>query len=395
MPISHRPRRGFTLIELLVVITIIGVMAGLVLSAVSAARGAARRAQCVNNIRQVGMGVLGYVNVKNALPAACAAKDIPGSSGLGEDPLPYIWTGFRDPNFPNNSLNSWVAEILPYIGNQDIYDAWDFSTSYYSAMPNGTFPSNRHLSNTSISLLVCPDDPSNELGKGNLSYVANLGHSRFHYYQPFATDKSPAIVPHHWDGMTKKHLRTFTNWGANTFEINMKLGLFRYYSKYDRPWNSKATIATVVDGTSNTIMLGENEHAGYTDKKEVFDGNESNWGCPHPHFVGFVVSDNICGTSGICESGGKRSPDEEWPGWDLANDREHKEGINSDHEAETGYSPFLSSQHSGGIVNVCMVDGSVRVIREDIAGRVLSKLVSPQGSRLPAGFRQLPLNSDE
>src|SRR5436309_11476331 len=66
----RRARHGFTLIELLVVISIIGILVGLLLPAINSAREAGRRTQCQNNMRNIGLGILGYVNSKNNFPAA-------------------------------------------------------------------------------------------------------------------------------------------------------------------------------------------------------------------------------------------------------------------------------------------------------------------------------------
>src|ERR1700737_4941499 len=106
-----RIRRGFTLIELLVVIAIIAVLIALLLPAVQAAREAARRSQCINNLKQIGLGLHNYHSTHNvfAMGASKNPKNGPGDSDL-------IWS-------------SWSAHglLLPYLEQQALYNAANFS----------------------------------------------------------------------------------------------------------------------------------------------------------------------------------------------------------------------------------------------------------------------------
>src|SRR5215211_1066775 len=116
-----KPRSGFTLIELLVVIAIIGVLIALLLPAVQAAREAARRSQCTNNLKQLGLAVQGYIDVQGALPPTSA-------SGFP--------TGVMMNDF------SMKVRILPFIEQTIIYNAFNQSIAYNAAQ-NGTVTSTR------------------------------------------------------------------------------------------------------------------------------------------------------------------------------------------------------------------------------------------------------------
>ncbi len=151
-------RRGFTLIELLVVIAIIAVLIALLLPAVQAAREAARRAQCVNNLKQIGLGMHNYHSAINTFPIGGACNQGTPNTNC------VIWNGM-----------SAQAQMLPYMEQTAIYNAINFSI-------NGTDPSNTTAQNTRINSFLCPSDGNAGTSSGNnSSYVGNYGTTSVSY----------------------------------------------------------------------------------------------------------------------------------------------------------------------------------------------------------------------
>ena len=133
-----RPLHGFTLVELLVVIAIIGILVALLLPAVQAAREAARRSQCTNNLKNIGLALINFSDVYKRLPAAAAAH--------GKLPFGTKAKGA-----------TWVLEILPFIEEQSLYDRFDKEISvtvFDRAAPDTNGP----LLGVSLPVLVCPSD---------------------------------------------------------------------------------------------------------------------------------------------------------------------------------------------------------------------------------------------
>jgi prepilin-type N-terminal cleavage/methylation domain-containing protein/prepilin-type processing-associated H-X9-DG protein len=169
MRIRSLPKPAFTLIELLVVIAIIGVMIGLLLPAVQAARESGRRSQCMNNMKQIALGLQNYADANKMLPpSACDYRvDIRGREG---------W--------------SWIFLILPFIERAELYDACNtWCRNAASKGPNKVDAATGALTRAPIPQLICPTDTvavlapeqkKNESGdtikSSKTNYVANGGY---------------------------------------------------------------------------------------------------------------------------------------------------------------------------------------------------------------------------
>jgi prepilin-type N-terminal cleavage/methylation domain-containing protein len=132
-------RRGFTLVELLVVIAIIGILVALLLPAIQAAREAARRNQCVNNLKQLSLGAMNHESAHKQFP----------SSGLG-----YTWVG--DPNYGSGRQQpgGWIYNTLPYIEEQTIHDmGMGVGSSWKDAARQAIFTQRATMT---IKTLICP-----------------------------------------------------------------------------------------------------------------------------------------------------------------------------------------------------------------------------------------------
>jgi len=143
-----RSRRGFTLIELLVVIAIIGVLVALLLPAVQAAREAARRSQCSNNLKQIGLAMHNYHSALDVFPLGTSAA-------------------------PNTGWGQWgsLSMLLPYLEQQPLYAASNFSLGPVEG-PGDT--ANRTVVNTLVNSFLCPSDGNAGPTRRN-SYYGSIG----------------------------------------------------------------------------------------------------------------------------------------------------------------------------------------------------------------------------
>ena len=241
---ARTPVRGFTLIELLVVISIIGVLISLLLPAVQSAREAARRAQCVNNLKQIGVALFNY------------------ESSVGAFPPGYIDSQNNPNNTPDLDMGTgwgWAAMSLPFLEQQPLYNAINFNLAI-------TSPSNSTAVLTSLNVFQCPSDGYNPqpcilyVSSTSTTPIATVAHSNYAAVsgweecfmnaggnpQPFYLNNtdpndSPITAGDPTDGIAAM--------GVACGFGSAGIGMF---------WrNSNTRIASVTDGLSNTNAIGE------------------------------------------------------------------------------------------------------------------------------------------
>ena len=320
--VAKRKRSGFTLVELLVVITIIGILIALLLPAVQAARAAARRMQCSNNLKQLALAIHNFHAAHDVMP---------------ENSNNYGYTGGNwnqpGPGQLNTKANgfSWIAMILPYIEQNALYDQFDFSVS---AVSSAGSPSNRELMKTPIADLVCPSDPATSkmvrfASELERNWAKSAGGQSFdneqvaiHTYFGVAFAEEPVAGPIHLFHYTKYNNAPP---GNDSYPIKRQSVSFR----------------DVTDGLSNTLCLSE----------ESFDCSRMTWATSIGSYVNPARGINAV----------KRAVGHSFPSdcvWLMA---------------YTGLPYSMHSYHSQG-VNCALADGSVRFLSETMNEQIILDL---------------------
>lgn len=308
-------KKGFTLVELLVVIAIIGILIALLLPAVQAAREAARRMQCTNNFKQIGIALHNYHDVNNAFPAAWRAYDL--DEGPGHACI------YGDPGW------GWGAAILPFMEQQSLRTICNLDKSVNDA-------ENDAARKTFLNAYFCPSEPRSD-------YTFTLAESGLLDHEE---DEEEGGGHDHSHASDDKVTFAFANYIASIGTINLHNGEeYGHGGIYEGKnfvtdgafyHNSELNMNAFLDGLSNTIFIGERT----SEKMHLSSwvGMPPGEGC-----IPAIVSGSFYG--GFKNSGAKHG---------------------------------FSSRHSGG-ANFLLGDGSVKFVPETVSDEVIKAMGTREG----------------
>ncbi|MDB5345277.1 MAG: xcpT 17 [Schlesneria sp.] len=331
--LACRKSRGFTLIELLVVIAIIAVLIALLLPAVQQAREAARRSQCKNNMKQLGLALHNYHDTFSAFPITYFDT----STGLG-GPI-------------QGRSTSWMIGIMPYIDQAPLFNlintgvglTTDPRCSYPATNPP-TNPSNPWAATQSLSVFKCPTDtsPDKLAGRSDSAGPAAMGVTSY-----------KACAGSNWawgtwqSGSTGVYAQT--RWGADANGLDRGNGFM--FRGWGFPYTTK--MKDISDGTSTTFAVGE-AIPSYSQWNWWWLHNATTATCSIP----LNAAPQCGGAAGLSNDSGLKACAGDWP---------------------NNYS--FMSQHTGG-GHFMMADGSVTFVSKNIDYNTYRSLSTIQGGEI-------------
>ena len=365
-------RSAFTLIELLVVISIIATLMALILPAVQSARAAARRTQCLNNLKNLSLAVLNDATAKNGQLA-----------GYGTYSAVYDPMGILVDSQPHHS---WVVNILDDLDLRTIADRWTTNLRWDDGSTT-VADDNIALGQTYIAALACPDDPGAFSTAGGISYVMNAGHADMTVVMggaggpgPFPgfqmmPPPMPGIAFHHFDTVFADWDQSMSSPGFDNSDMVIVRDTGVAWPRINGKSNSH-TIDGIYDGAGHTILLTENLKAGYSDAGPV------SWANPNVRNCGFVWPLGVFGAQPA----------------NFGQPPFTVQGTPNSSKNEPEGTPFPSSSHPGQI-NIALCSGAARSLSDDIDLVVYTRLITPSGTRLrqdiPQFFPENPLSDND
>jgi prepilin-type N-terminal cleavage/methylation domain-containing protein/prepilin-type processing-associated H-X9-DG protein len=345
--VRKRAARGFTLIELLVVIAIIAVLVSLLLPAVQQAREAARRTQCKNNLKQLGLALANYESSFKCFPPARLGHYTPGTTTWDDG-----WT-------------CWTVMVLPQFDQQNLYNLYNVSLRWND-------PGNANVVGTLIPGFVCPSTPDTNRVDVNSTNSP----------QPAAGDYSAVA------SVSQKYYAAIggysTTWTSKTDPIGTQLrqGVMAKPGAPTDPAYSKnppISYRNITDGSSNTITVLEScgTPSAYGPGRQVFAPGT---------LTGINSADyNLLGGLYVYSQGTAWADDGKVTGIDGCSLNGQSRGVAPLAPMNKCNDSEAYSFHPGGC-NVVMADGSVRFVSENIDLGMFANLLTRAGGEIVGDF---------